>query len=86
MGVTYIFKGQDEKKKEYRLDSAQNFDRASRSKNSPIGIPHNLCKRRILAVRDLHRYESIYPSSVCNITRERLVGFGVSWDQGTYLM
>jgi len=46
--MTYMFNGQDEKKKEYRLDSAQNRDRASRSKNSPIGIPHNLYKRRIL--------------------------------------
>jgi len=35
------FNGQDEKKKEYRLDLAQNCDRASRSKNSPIGMPHN---------------------------------------------
>jgi len=37
-----MFNGQDEKKKEYRLDSAQNCDRASKSKNSPIGIPHSL--------------------------------------------
>jgi len=37
-----MFNGQDEKKKEYRLDSAQHCDRASRSKNSPIGMPHSL--------------------------------------------
>jgi len=55
--VTYIFMGHDEKKKEYRLDSAQNFDRASRSKNSPIGIPHNLCKRRILYERSAQSQE-----------------------------
>lgn len=40
--MAYTFNGQDEKKNEYLLDSEQNCDRASRSKNSPTGMPHNL--------------------------------------------
>jgi hypothetical protein len=63
-----MFSGQDEKKKEYRPVSAQYLDSVSRSKNSPIGIPHNL--RAPYRLDDLHwrtpRPESeIYPSIVC---------------------
>lgn len=64
--MTYTFNGQDEKKKEYRLDSAQNCDRASRSKNSPIGIPHNLKVSRFSErSAGTRRSESVYPNNVC---------------------
>ena len=40
--ATHTLSGQEEKKNEYRLVSAQCFESASRSKNSPMGMPHNL--------------------------------------------
>lgn len=40
--MTHTLRGQDEKKNVYRPVSAQCFESASRSKNSPIGMPHML--------------------------------------------
>ena len=40
--ATYTLSGQDEKKNVYRPVSAQYFESASRSKNSPIGMPQSL--------------------------------------------
>ena len=40
--ATYTLSGQDEKKNVYRPVSAQYFESASRSKNSPNGMPQSL--------------------------------------------
>ena len=56
---THTLSGQDEKKKEYRPVSSQCFASASRSKSSPMGMPHMLrfsvSARRVVVQRTRQR-------------------------------